>query len=258
MANILVVDDDTHISQVVEFALTAAGHTVRTTYEAEPALKIFKEAKLDLAIVDINLPGKDGLWLCRAVREFSQIPIIFLSARDEELDLVMGLTIGGDDYVTKPFSPRELTARVAAVLRRNLNLPGPSGEVQGAGAGTAPGSGAGDGEGDGSQRIERGKLALDLESVEAFWDGAKVELTQTEFKLLKALCLRPRKIFSREEILAQVFPGVSVSDRTIDSHILHIRKKFAKAGAKEIIQTLHGLGYGLAQGQTQTRPESPK
>ncbi|MDR2367741.1 MAG: response regulator transcription factor [Deltaproteobacteria bacterium] len=227
MAGILVVDDDPHISEVVEFALTAAGHSVRLAADAETGLAILRESKVDLAIVDINLPGKDGLWLCRAVREFSQTPIIFLSARDEELDRVMGLTIGGDDYVTKPFSPRELTARVAAVLRRNQGRTG----------------------GDhGPRRIGLGPLELDLESVEAFWDGEKVELTQTEFKLVCALCQRPRKIFSREEILSLVFPGVSVSDRTIDSHILHIRKKFAKAGSREIIQTLHGFGYGLAAG----------
>jgi two-component system OmpR family response regulator len=228
VATILVVDDDPHISEVVEFALTAAGHVVRTAFETETALTFFKESKIDLAIVDINLPGKDGLWLCRTIREFSQVPIIFLSARDEELDRVMGLTIGGDDYVTKPFSPRELTARVGAVLRRNQ---------------------VGSTELKEAQRMIYGQLALDLESVEAFWAGEKVDLTPTEFKLLKTLCQRPRKVFSREEILELVFPGVTVSDRTIDSHILHIRKKFSKVGSKEIIQTQHGLGYNLAQSQ---------
>jgi two-component system OmpR family response regulator len=225
MAEILVVDDDPHISEVVEFALKAAGYAVKTAFEAETALSLFKESKIDLAIVDINLPGKDGLWLCTAIREFSQTPIIFLSARDEELDRVIGLTIGGDDYVTKPFSPRELTARVGAILRRNQTSPSPEPQPQ---------------------TISHGPLKLDLESVEAFWAGEKVELTQTEFKLLKTLSQRPRKIFSRDEILTLVFPGVNVSDRTIDSHILHIRKKFAKVGSKEIIQTLYGLGYGLA------------
>jgi two-component system OmpR family response regulator len=224
MTNILVVDDDPHISEVVEYALKAAGHSVRLASDAETGLTICKDDNIDLAIVDINLPGKDGLWLCQAIREFSQTPIIFLSARDEELDRVMGLTIGGDDYVTKPFSPRELTARVAAVLRRNQNA--------------APAT-------PDPQRITFGPLDLDLESVEAFWSGEKVDLTATEFKLLKALSLRPRKVFSRDELLELVFPGVSVSDRTVDSHILHIRKKFARVGAKEIIQTQHGLGYSL-------------
>jgi two-component system OmpR family response regulator len=226
VAAILVVDDDPHISEVVEFALTSSGHAVRLAFEAETALNVFKTDKIDLAIVDINLPGKDGLWLCRAIREFSQAPIIFLSARDEELDRVMGLTIGGDDYVTKPFSPRELTARVAAVLRRNQ--------------GRAPEDAA-------PRRLTCGALSLDLDSLEAFWSDRKVDLTATEYKLVKTLCQRPRKVFSRDEMLDLVFPGVSVSDRTIDSHILHIRKKFAKAGAKEIIQTQHGLGYSMAQ-----------
>jgi two-component system OmpR family response regulator len=233
MATILVVDDDPHISEVVEFALAASGHAVRTAYDAETALTLFKAHGIDLAIVDINLPGKDGLWLCRAIREFSQVPLIFLSARDEELDRVMGLTIGGDDYVTKPFSPRELTARVAAVLRRNQ---------------------PGGAESKEPQKLNHGPLDLDLESVEAFWIGQKVDLTPTEFKLLKTLCLRPRKVFSRDEILDLVFPGVNVSDRTIDSHILHIRKKFAKVGSKDIIQTQHGLGYSLAQ---LLRPDKP-
>ncbi|MDR1309263.1 MAG: response regulator transcription factor [Deltaproteobacteria bacterium] len=227
MASILVVDDDPHISQVVEFALLAAGHEVRTAADAETALAVLRDSPIDLAILDINLPGKDGLWLCRALREFSQAPVIFLSARDEELDRVMGLTIGGDDYVTKPFSPRELTARVGAVLRRNPSFPA-----------RAPEDG---------QTLSSGPLSLDLESVEAFWDGTKVDLTPTEFKLLRILCQRPRKVFSRDEILDLVFPGVAVGDRTIDSHILHIRKKFLRAGAKEIIQTQHGLGYSLAQ-----------
>ncbi|MDR1545305.1 MAG: response regulator transcription factor [Deltaproteobacteria bacterium] len=222
-ASILVVDDDPHIAEVVEFALTAAGYAVATAQDGESALALFKDLKPDLAIVDINLPGKDGLWLCRAVREFSRAPILFLSARDEEVDRVMGLTIGGDDYVTKPFSPRELTARVAAILRRG-----------------APAAAA-------AEVFKLGPLSLDLESLEALWNGQKVELTATEFKLLRTMCQRPRKVFSRDELLEQVFPGVAVSDRTIDSHILHIRKKFQKVGAQEIVQTQHGLGYCLAQ-----------
>jgi two-component system OmpR family response regulator len=231
VANILVVDDDPHISEVVEFALSAAGHQVRTAFEAETALDVFKAEEADLLILDVSLPGKDGLWLCRSIREFSQVPIIFLSAKDEEVDRVMGLTIGGDDYVTKPFSPRELTARVAAVLRRNP-------------ASAGGGSPAPEGE---EQTLKRGLLTLDMESVEAFYDGRKVELTPTEFKILKSLCQRPRKVFTRNELLELAFPGVAVSDRTIDSHILHIRKKFNRSGAKEIIQTQHGLGYSLAQ-----------
>ena len=147
----------------------------------------------------------------------------------------MGLTIGGDDYVTKPFSPRELTARVEAVLRRPRTLsqqapPNPAGSEK-------------------PQKLALGPLSVDLESQKAFWGSEKVDLTATELKLLKTLLARPRKIFTREELLELAFPGVAVSDRTIDSHILHIRKKFQKAGAADIIQTQHGLGYGLAPPQ---------
>jgi two-component system OmpR family response regulator len=188
----------------------------------------------------INLPGKDGLWLCRAIREASALPIIFLSARDEEVDLVMGLTIGGDDYVTKPFSPRELTARVEAVLRRPRSL---AAGGQGAQAGTSsPGAQAPPAEG----RLAFGDLSVDLESQKAYWGPNKVDLTATELKILKTLMGRPKKIFTRDELLELVLPGVAVSDRTIDSHVLHIRKKFQGAGASDIIQTQHGLGYGLA------------
>ena len=235
---ILVVDDDPHISEVVQFALRAAGYQVKTAACGESAFEIFKLMAPDLAIIDINLPGKDGLWLCRAIRETSTLPIIFLSARDEEVDRVMGLTIGGDDYVTKPFSPRELTARVEAGLRRPRAL------ADQAAAAAPPASRS-------IQTLEPGKLSLgelsvDLESQKAFWGRDKVDLTATELKLLQTLLARPRKIFTRDELLELVFPGVAVSDRTIDSHILHIRKKFQKAGATDIIQTQHGLGYGLA------------
>jgi two-component system OmpR family response regulator len=231
-AVVLVVDDDPHIAEVVDFALTAAGYQVLSASSAEEAWPTFQQSSPDLAIVDINLPGKDGLWLCRTIREISQVPILFLSARDEEVDTVMGLTIGGDDYVTKPFSPRELTARVGAILRRQK---APTSQT----FTEAPK--------ENEDNITKGPLRLDLESITAFWLEQKVDLTATEFRLLKTLCQRPRKVFSREELLTLVFPGVAVSDRTIDSHILHIRKKFFKAGAKEIIQTQHGLGYSLAE-----------
>jgi two-component system OmpR family response regulator len=229
VATILVIDDDPHISEVVEFSLKAAGYSVLTAFDGETALEIVKNSQPDLLVLDINLPGKDGLWLCRAAREISEAPIIFLSARDEEVDRVMGLTIGGDDYVTKPFSPRELTARVGAVLRRSKTPKvAPSPEKT-------------------PTVLTLSHLRLDLESLEAFWDEHLVELTATEFRLLKTLLARPRKVFTREELLELVFPGVAVGDRTVDSHILHIRKKFHQAGAAEIIQTQHGAGYSLAQ-----------
>ncbi|MDR1607049.1 MAG: response regulator transcription factor [Deltaproteobacteria bacterium] len=220
MALILLVDDDPHIAEVVEFSLKAAGFQVVVAGDGEVALELFKAQDPDLVILDIGLPKQDGLWVCRQIRQISRAPIIFLSARDEEVDKVLGLTIGGDDYVTKPFSPRELTARALAILRR----------------GQDPAAG---------QSLKIGDLKLDLESYETFWGTEKVELTATEFKLLKTLCQRPRKVFTRDELLALVYPGTAVSDRTIDSHILHVRKKFQKVGAPDPIQTQHGLGYCL-------------
>ncbi|MDR1394823.1 MAG: response regulator transcription factor [Deltaproteobacteria bacterium] len=225
---ILLVDDDPHIAEVVEFALKAAGFEVDTAAGGQEAVDLFQKTAPDLIILDIGLPGRDGLWVCRQIRQASEVPVIFLSARDEEVDRVLGLTIGGDDYVTKPFSPRELVARTQAVLRRSQG-PRPEPETP---AEPAP-------------ALRQGRLRMDLESYETFWEDRPVELTATEFKILRVLCQRPKKVFLREELLVQVYPGTSVSDRTIDSHILHIRKKFQKIGAPDPIQTQHGLGYSL-------------
>ncbi|MDR1921458.1 MAG: winged helix-turn-helix domain-containing protein, partial [Candidatus Adiutrix sp.] len=181
---------------------------------------------------DINLPGRDGLSVCQAARRFSQAPILFLSARDEEVDRVMGLTIGGDDYVTKPFSPRELAARVQAILRRR----GPGDKA------ASP-----EAQGEEAKALTKGLLRLDTESFTAFWDGRAIDLTATEFQLLKTLLLRPSKVFTRDELLTRVYQGTVVSDRTIDSHILHIRKKFSLHGGRDIIQTQHGIGYKLGR-----------
>lgn len=224
---ILVVDDDRHITEIIEFALKAAGFEVLTSDTGQGALSAFREHKPDLVVLDINLPDRDGLWVCQRIREESQAPILFLSARDEEVDRVMGLTIGGDDYVTKPFSPRELTARVQAILRR--------------GAPAVPAAT----KTESTPKLVHGRLCLDPESFTAYWDDEAVDLTATEFQLLKTLLLRPNKVFTRDELLDLVYQDTVVSDRTIDSHILHIRKKFGARGGKEIIQTQHGIGYKL-------------
>lgn len=228
---ILVVDDDPHILEIIEFSLTAAGFGVVTAASGEEALSVFKDRRPSLVVLDINLPGRDGLWVCQQIRADSQAPILFLSARDEEVDRVMGLTIGGDDYVTKPFSPRELTARVQAILRRG-----------GVAAPAAAPAEAGN-------KWSLGKLRLDPESYTAWWADDEVELTATEFQLLKTFLNRPSKVFTRDELLDLVYRDTVVSDRTIDSHILHIRKKFGARGGKDVIQTQHGVGYKLGSGQ---------
>ena len=228
---ILVVDDDPHILEILEFSLTSAGFAVTAAASGEEALVLFQEQAPALVVLDIGLPGRDGLWVCQRIREQSQTPILFLSARDEEVDRVMGLTIGGDDYVTKPFSPRELTARVQAILRRGgpAAAPPPA-EEKGAG------------------KWRNGRLRLDPEAHIALWDEQEVELTATEFQLLKTLLARPSKVFTRDELLDLVYRDTVVSDRTIDSHILHIRKKFGARGGKDVIQTQHGVGYKLGPG----------
>lgn len=227
---ILVVDDDPHIAEILEFALKAAGFAVAVAATGEEALAAFREHAPALVVLDINLPDRDGLWVCQRIREESQAPILFLSARDEEVDRVMGLTIGGDDYVTKPFSPRELTARVRAILRRGAPAAGPAARAEA------------------KSQWRVGGLRLDPESYTAFFQEEAVELTATEFQLLKTLLMRPSKVFTRDELLDLVYQDTVVSDRTIDSHILHIRKKFGAKGARDIIQTQHGIGYKLGSG----------
>ncbi|MDR2946032.1 MAG: response regulator transcription factor [Candidatus Adiutrix sp.] len=228
---ILAVDDDQHITEIIEFALKAAGFAVITAAAGQEALDKFRQHAPALVVLDVNLPDRDGLWVCQKIRETSQTPILFLSARDEEVDRVMGLTIGGDDYVTKPFSPRELTARVQAILRR------------GAQAVAAPAVAAAPPQAAADTQIVSGRLRLEPESFAAFWDNEPVELTATEFQLLKTMAARPGRVFTRDELLDLVYKDTVVSDRTIDSHILHIRKKFGRKGGKDVIQTQHGIGY---------------
>ncbi|MDR1042254.1 MAG: response regulator transcription factor [Deltaproteobacteria bacterium] len=230
LRTVLVVDDDPHIADVVEYALTSAGFLVRCAADGEAAVLAARAGGIDLVVLDIGLPGRDGLWVLRTIRETSRVPVIFLTARDEEVDRVMGLTLGGDDYVTKPFSPRELAARVEAVLRRDTARS------------AEPTCDAAD-----RALVSAGHLALDTDAMEAFWDGRRVELTPTEFRILRAMALKPRKVFSREELTALASPDAAVSDRTVDSHVLHIRKKFLAAGG-EVIRTRHGAGYRLASG----------
>src|SRR5688572_14228509 len=167
MAEILVVDDDGHIREVVRFALGRAGHTVREAEHGRAALRAVAERMPDLIVLDIVMPEEDGLATCREIRRTSRVPIIFLSSRDEELDRILGLELGGDDYVTKPFSPRELVARVKAVLRR----------ASGADA-VEPGPGA-------ETSLAWGALGLDLVTCRASWRGQEVVLTAMEFALLR-------------------------------------------------------------------------
>ena len=222
MAKLLVVEDDPGIAEVTVFALERAGHAVRHVSDGEAALDAASREAPDLVVLDVGLPGLDGLGVCRELRKASDVPILFLSARDEEIDRVLGLEIGGDDYVTKPFSPRELVARVGVILRRARAA--------------APSDGV----------VRHGRLTLDADRHEAAWDGAPLSLTATEFGLLRTLSARPGAVLSRGQLMDAAYDGnIHVSDRTIDSHVRNLRGKLAGAGGEGVIETVHGVGFKL-------------
>ena len=221
----LVVDDDAHIREVVEFALEKAGFDAISAGNGQKALEVFAAGAPDLIVLDIAMPEMDGLAVCREIRRHSDVPILFLSSRTDEVDRVVGLEIGGDDYVTKPFSPRELVARVQTILKR-------------AGARIENKLDA--------KELRHGSVTLNIAGHVAFWKDIKVPLTATEFTLLKKFLKAPERVLNREQLMDAAYEArISVSDRTIDSHIRNVRGKYAKAGCKEIIETIHGVGYKL-------------
>lgn len=221
MPSVLIVDDDPHIRAVVRFALARDGFAVSEAADGAAGLAAFRAEAPDLLILDVTMPEMDGTELCRRIRRESDVPVIFLSSRDEEIDRVLGLELGADDYVTKPFSPRELVARVRARLRRN----------------TAPADDA----------LRRGALSIDAARFEAQWAGAALPLTRTEFRLLHAMARRPGIVFTREMLMHAAHDDARiVSDRTIDSHVRHLRAKLAAAGAAPI-GTVQGLGYRFTE-----------
>lgn len=227
---ILVVDDDPHIREVISFALEKANMSVTTANDGKQAVDSFNQSSCDLIVLDINMPEMDGLECCREIRKTSEVPILFLSSRDDEIDRILGLEIGGDDYVTKPFSPRELVARINAILKRTNNH-----NVND------------DATISSETELTHGKLLLDTEQHAIWWDGQSVSLTATEFAMLEQMLKQPKRVFSRDVIMDGAYQNnVYVSDRTIDSHIRHIRQKFTVAGCKSIIETQHGVGYKLS------------
>ena len=222
---ILIVDDDPHIRQVLAFALGKAGMQTTEASDGEGALAAVAAQRPDLVVLDINMPRMNGLDVCRKLRAFDDLPILFLSSRDDEIDRVLGLELGGDDYVVKPFSPREVVARVSAILKRGGRA------LEEAGA---------------LRPVTQGKLRLDPQSWEADWDGIAVSLTVTEFQLLLLLASLPSKVFSRDAIIDRLHgPGFAITDRTIDSHIRNLRQKFAAAGGDDLIETRAGIGYRI-------------
>ncbi len=226
MATVLVADDDGHIREVVRYALEKAGYRVIEAADGARALEVVELDNVDLVVLDIIMPEQDGLEVCRRIRARANLPIVFLTSRDEEIDRVLGLELGADDYVTKPFSPRELVARVKAVLRRTK-----SGEAR---------------ESDESKIKKLGELVLDADRHRCTWGGSEVELSVTEFALLQALMGMPGKVYTRDELTDRAYGvGHAITDRTIDSHVRRIRKKLAAAGADDPIETVYGLGYRI-------------
>ncbi|MEM1140510.1 MAG: response regulator [Pseudomonadota bacterium] len=227
--HILIVDDDPHIRDVLVYALARADMTSDVAATGREALARFDLRPPDLMVLDVGMPEMDGLDVCREVRRQSDVPILFLSARSEEVDRIVGLELGGDDYVTKPFSPREVVARITAILKR----------VRGRNAGEA---------GTADEPLVVGPLALDRACHQASFAGTAVALTGLEIAILEILARRPGRVLSRSDLVASAYGAQThVSDRTIDSHIRNIRAKFAAVGCEQIILTVHGLGFRLAE-----------
>jgi two-component system response regulator ChvI len=231
-AHIALVDDDRNILTSVSIAMQAEGYVTRIYSDGETALKALLENPADLGIFDIKMPRMDGLELLRRLREKSDMPVIFLTSKDEELDEALGLAMGADDYITKPFSQRLLIARVKAILRRaTYDKAIVNGET-----GSEP------------EPMMRGKLEMDPARHQVKWDGRSLTLTVTEFMILEALAIRPGVVRTRDQLMDAAYQDdVYVDDRTIDSHIKRLRRKFREIDPEfTAIDTLYGAGYRFA------------
>src|SRR5438093_1441318 len=222
-SKILVVDDEAHIVELARLYLTREGYEVEGVGDGAQALTRFGQVKPDLVVLDIMLPGADGLTICKEIRKLSQVPIIMLTAKDEVTDKVVGLEVGADDYLTKPFHPQELVARAKALLRRARQEP------------------------DQPRLIRAGNLEVDLERHEVRHGEKKIALRPKEFDLLALLARHPGRVFQRSELLDLVwgydFPGYT---RTVDVHVQQLREKLAAAAVTDpSIQTVWGVGYRL-------------
>ena len=226
---IALVDDDRNILTSVSIALQSEGFVTRVYTDGTAALRAFSESMPDLGVFDIKMPQMDGMELLRRLREFSAMPVIFLTSKDDELDEALGLAMGADDYISKPFSQRLLLARIRAILRRQelaRNEAAPTAESE-------------------PELLVRGRLSMDPARHKVKWDGKDVTLTVTELLILEALAARPGVVKNRNQLLDIAYQeDVYVDDRTIDSHIKRLRKKFKVVDTDfEMIETLYGVGY---------------
>ena len=226
-STIALVDDERNILTSLRMALEAEGYKVRTYNDGQEAYDALSEEPADLGIFDIKMPRMDGMELLRRVRQQSEMPVIFLTSKDEEIDELFGLKMGADDYIAKPFSQRLIVERVRAILRRLQPKDGQAAEPQVA------------------HILERGKLKLDPERHTCHWDNRPVTLTVTEFLILQALAHRPGVVKTRDALMDAAYDDqVYVDDRTIDSHIKRLRKKFKQVDDSfDVIETLYGVGY---------------
>lgn len=218
---ILIAEDDRQVAEVVEIALSRGGYATQTARDGAAALRMARRMAPGLVVLDIGLPEMDGLEVCRRLRASSDVPILFLTARDDEVDRVLGLEMGSDDYMTKPFSPRELVARVGAILRRSR----PSG---------------------GGRALAVGGLTLDPARHALSVGTVELSLTRTELQILQALMAEPERVVRRTALVDAIWgAGADVSDRTLDSHLRNLRAKLADAGCADAIETLHGVGLRM-------------
>lgn len=221
-AEILIVDDDAHIRDVIRFALEDVGMMVREASNGQLALREVAARTPDIVVLDIGMPELDGFETCKVLRRSHQMPILFLTARDDEIDRVLGFELGADDYVSKPFSPRELVLRIRAILAR------------------AQGRNGAD------HKLNHGALSMAPESHECAIGDERMQLTAIEFSLLKALMSAPERVLSRNQLIDLVYGhNTYLSDRTVDSHIRNIRQKALALGCEDVIQTVRGVGVKL-------------
>jgi len=222
---ILIADDDPHIREVLEIALHRAGYRTISASHGVSALQMAAQDAPDLMVLDIGLPEMDGLEVCRRLRAHSDLPVLFLTARDDEVDRILGLELGADDYVTKPFSPRELVARVKAILKRvKRHSPAP----------------------ESPEKFRRGDLSANPDTHDCRIKGLSVPLTGTEMALLCHLLRHPEQVISRTQLADAMYGNnIHVSERTVDSHLRNLRRKLTDAGCENAIETLHGVGIRM-------------
>lgn len=221
---VLVVEDEAGISRTLDAYLRREGYATEVAATGRQALTLFRAARPDLVLLDVLLPELDGFEVLKAIRRESDVPVIMLTARSEEVDRLVGLGLGADDYVVKPFSFREVMARVKAVLRRTLPTPD---------RGTRP--------------LMVGRLVVDLDAVSASLAGEELQLTTTEFRLLATLAAAPGRVFSRAELIEKALPDSDILERTLDSHVKNLRRKLAGAGGSELLGTVRGVGFRMVE-----------